>query len=136
MSKPIITVFGATGSQGGSVVQALLSAGNFSVRATTRNVDSPKAQALKDAGCEVVKASYGDVASLEQALDGAHGAWFITSFWDSGIGTVEAEVTDGRSVAEAAKKCNVKHLVYSTLESPATTFGDSFPTFDAKIGVE
>ena len=27
-------------------------------------------------------------------------------------------------------------MIYSTLESPATIFGDSFPTFDAKIGVE
>ena len=69
-------------------------------------------------------------------MTGAYGAWFITSFWDSGVGTVEAEVADGQRVAEAAKACGVQHLVYSTLESPATTFGDSFPTFDAKIGVE
>ena len=83
-----------------------------------------------------MQASYGDTASLDAALEGAYGAWFITSFWDSGIGTVEAEVQDGRNVAEAAKRNNIQHLIYSTLESPATTFGDSFPTFDAKIGVE
>ena len=134
--KPIITVFGATGSQGGSVAQALLKGGKYAVRATTRNVDSPKAQALKDAGFQVVQASYSDSASLEQAMEGAYGAWFITSFWDSGVGTVEAEVADGRRVAQAAKKAKIQHLMYSTLESPATTFGDSFPTFDAKIGVE
>ena len=36
MERKIITVFGATGQQGGSVVEALLTNSEYSVRAVTR----------------------------------------------------------------------------------------------------
>ncbi len=134
--KKIITVFGSTGTQGGSTVRALLRRGEFDVRAVTRDPASAKAQALAELGCEVVLAHYNEPDSLSAAMEGAHGAWFITSFWDSGEGTVEAEVQLGRNVAEAASRTNVEHLVYSTLESPAASVGQHFPTFDAKVGVE
>lgn len=39
-SKKIIAVFGATGTQGGSVVRDLIKDGEFAVRAITRNPDS------------------------------------------------------------------------------------------------
>lgn len=136
MSAKIIVVFGAAGSQGGSVVEALLGRSGIRVRASTRDASSDKARDLAARGCKVVEASYRDRTSLERALEGAYGAWFITSFWDSGVGTVEAEAELGRNVALAAKSQRVQHLIYSTLESPATQCGLSFPTFDAKVGVE
>lgn len=46
----VITVFGATGGQGGGVVDALLTDPAFKVRAVTRNVNSDKAQKLKARG--------------------------------------------------------------------------------------
>jgi len=56
--KKIITVFGATGAQGGSVVKALLTdpktKAEWHVRAVTRDVTKPSAQALKDLGAEPV----------------------------------------------------------------------------------
>jgi len=134
--KQIITVFGATGAQGGSVCRALLANGRFTVRAATRQLDSPKAKELEAAGAVLVQASYNDRVSLSKALEGAYGTWFITSFWDSGKGTVPAEVELGRNVAQAAKENDVRHIVYSTLESPAAISGEHFPTFDAKVGVE
>lgn len=136
MPGNIITVFGARGSQGQSVVEALLRRKELRVRASTRNASSPQSKLLANAGCEVVEASYDNLDSLRRALQGAYGLWFITSFWDSRKGTVEAEVALGRNVAAAAKEAGIKHLVYSTLESPATASGLSFPVFDAKIGVE
>jgi uncharacterized protein YbjT (DUF2867 family) len=57
MSKQIVVVFGATGKQGGSVVESLLSgnaASNFHVRAITRDVTKTSAKALASKGAEVV----------------------------------------------------------------------------------
>jgi len=55
----LVTVFGATGNQGGSVVRAILShpqlSKTFKVRAITRDVNKPDAVKLKEQGCEVVK---------------------------------------------------------------------------------
>lgn len=57
MSK-IITVFGATGNQGGSVVEAILAdpalSKEFKIRGITRDVNKPKAKALAAKGVELV----------------------------------------------------------------------------------
>ena len=65
---PILTVVGATGAQGGSVVDAALKAGVYKVRAITRNTSSEKAKALAARGVEVVKADLNDLASLVGAF--------------------------------------------------------------------
>ena len=56
--KKIIVVFGATGIQGGSVIKSLLIdpvlAAKFAVRAVTRDISKPAAQALLSLGAEVV----------------------------------------------------------------------------------
>jgi uncharacterized protein YbjT (DUF2867 family) len=60
-AKKIVAVFGATGTQGGSVVKAILSdpktADAYSIRAITRDPSKPAAQKLSAAGCEVVTVS-------------------------------------------------------------------------------
>ena len=43
-NKSVITVLGASGAQGGSVVKFLLADGTYRVRAVTRNTDSLKAK--------------------------------------------------------------------------------------------
>jgi NAD(P)-dependent dehydrogenase (short-subunit alcohol dehydrogenase family) len=57
--KRIIAITGATGAQGGGLARAILAdpTDGFVVRAVTRNVDSEKAQALAQAGAEVVAAN-------------------------------------------------------------------------------
>ncbi|KAG6218211.1 hypothetical protein E4U09_004686 [Claviceps aff. purpurea] len=58
MSK-ILTVFGATGIQGGSVIRAILAdkalSREFTIRGITRDVNKPAAQALAAKGVQVVK---------------------------------------------------------------------------------
>jgi uncharacterized protein YbjT (DUF2867 family) len=50
---PLITVVGASGKQGGSVVDSLASSGRYRVRALTRRLDTALAQQWRDAGVEV-----------------------------------------------------------------------------------
>jgi len=112
--KKIIAVMGATGLQGGAVVNALLSTDEFSIRAITRNPDSDKAQALVTKGCEVVKADADDVSSMVTAFSGAYGAFLVTNFWADMSMTHEIETTD--KLRQAVSEAQVEHVVLSTLE--------------------
>lgn len=58
----LITVFGATGNQGGSVVRAILNHPQLSkvwkIRGVTRSPDKPDAQAMVKKGVEMVAVCY------------------------------------------------------------------------------
>ncbi|NEM99051.1 NmrA/HSCARG family protein [Pontibacter burrus] len=114
--KKIITVFGATGAQGGGVARAILqdSDSAFAVRAVTRKPDSDKAKALAAMGAEVVTADIDDKESMKQALKGAYGAYFVTFFWAHF--SPEKEYAEAKSMAEAAKEAGLQHVIWSTLE--------------------
>jgi uncharacterized protein YbjT (DUF2867 family) len=62
MSK-VLTVFGATGNQGGSVIKAVLGNAQLSktykIRAVTRDVSKPASVALKEKDIEVVSVRLG-----------------------------------------------------------------------------
>ena len=68
MSKTI-AVIGATGVQGGGVIQELLKEGSWKIRAITRNPESDKAKALASQGVDVVTANLDDTGSLIKAFD-------------------------------------------------------------------
>lgn len=148
MAKKIITVFGATGAQGGGLVRAILNDkdGEFAVRAVTRNPDSDTAKALAAQGAEVVKADLDDPASVEQAFKGAYGAFCLTNFWEHF--SPQKETAQGKTLAEAAKAAGVQHAIWSTFEDtrdyiPLTddrmpTLQDNYkvPHFDAKADAD
>ena len=115
-SKKIITVFGATGAQGGGLVRAILEDKNseFTARAVTRDINSDKAQELARLGAEVVAADIDDPQSVEKALEGSYGAYFVTFFWAHF--SVEKEQAEAAIFANAAKKAGLKHAIWSTLE--------------------
>ena len=114
--KKVITVFGATGAQGGGVARAILAdkGSEFAVRAVTRDPSSDKAKELQQLGAEVVTADIDDPQSLRQALDGAYGAYFVTFFWAHFF--PEKELEEARQMAEAAKGAGLQHVIWSTLE--------------------
>ena len=99
--KKLITVVGATGAQGGATARALLRDETFAVRAVTRDPNSEAAQALAEAGAEIVRADIDDEASLVAALDGAYGAFFVTFFWAHF--SPEVEQAQAERMARAAK---------------------------------
>src|ERR1051326_5691747 len=116
MADKIIAVVGATGSQGGGLVRAILadSNGGFKARAITRDPSKETAAALKSQGAEVVQANLDDVESLKKAFAGAHGVYGVTNFWEHFSG--EKEKAQAKNIAEAAKAAGVKHVIWSTLE--------------------
>lgn len=115
-SKKIITVFGATGAQGGGLARAILHDKNsdFAVRAVSRDPNSDKAKALAALGAEVVAADVDDPQSVRQALEGAYGAFFVTFFWAHF--SPEKEIEEARQFAAAAKDTGLQHAIWSTLE--------------------
>jgi uncharacterized protein YbjT (DUF2867 family) len=116
MAGKIIAVAGATGAQGGGVVRAIMAdkSGGFTARALTRDPKSDKAKALADLGAEVVQADLHDAASVRRAFDGAYGAYCVTFFWAHM--SPDTELTEARSMAEAAKSARLQHVIWSTLE--------------------
>lgn len=72
----LVTVFGATGLQGGSVVKSLIANKNreFAVRGITRNPESEKSKALIALGVEMVKADGGNLDEIREAF---HGSWAV-----------------------------------------------------------
>lgn len=114
--KKIIAVVGATGSQGGGLVRAILDDpnGGFAARAITRDVNSDKAKELARLGAEVVAADVDDVASLTRAFTGAYGAYCVTFFWEHF--SPKKEQAQAQAMAEAARQAGAKHVIWSTLE--------------------
>ena len=151
--KKLIAVVGATGSQGGGLVRAILAdpKQEFAVRALTRNPQSDKAKALAAAGAEVVEADLDDETSVRKAFDGAHGAFVVTNYWvertpaeEAARTRAEMELEQAEIAARAAKDAGVAHVIWSTLEDTREHFGDDdrvpslddgrykVPHFDAK----
>jgi uncharacterized protein YbjT (DUF2867 family) len=142
--RKIIAVVGATGAQGGGLVRAIQAdrSGSFAVRAITRKPDSEKAQALRAAGAEVVRADADNPATLGRAFAGAYGAFCVTNFWEHL--SPEREFTQARNMAEAVKAAGVQHVIWSTLEDtrkwvpleddrmPTLMGNYKVPHFDAK----
>ncbi|KAK5165933.1 uncharacterized protein LTR77_008857 [Saxophila tyrrhenica] len=116
-SKKLITVFGATGNQGGSVLDVVLSRPDlqdrYSLRGITRDPESDKSKALNEKGVEMVKADVDDLEAVKAAVKGSYGVFGVTDFWS--IMDKEREIKQGKNIFEASKEAGVKHLVWSAL---------------------
>ncbi|KAJ2997917.1 hypothetical protein NUW58_g495 [Xylaria curta] len=115
--KKIITVFGATGNQGGAVVKQFLNDpqlnNTWAVRGITRNVSKDSAKKLASQGVEVVAADLEDKDSLVKAIAGSDTVFAVTNYWEKLDAKLEEQ--QGRNIADAAKETGVKHLIWSSL---------------------
>ena len=128
---PVILVTGATGNQGGAVVDALLNARTWAVRALTRTPDSPAARALAERGAAIVRGDLDDVESIKSALVGAYGVFSVQNSRTAGrVG----EVRQGKNVIDAAVAAGVEHLIYSSVGGVERVRG--IPHFDTKWEIE
>jgi uncharacterized protein YbjT (DUF2867 family) len=102
----------------------------WQVRALTRNPDTKKARAIAGLGAQVVQADMFDPASLERAFDGVHGVFSVQNHHISGY---DGEVTQGKNVADVAKRTGVRHLVYSSAATGTT--GTGVGSWETKVQV-
>src|SRR5437762_1786984 len=126
----LVLVTGATGKQGGAVVEALLTRGH-QVRALTRNSASPAANRLREQGVEIAVGDFSDSASLLRAATGVDAVFAMGIPFLAGN---EHEVQQGLAIANAARDASVGHLIYSSVASADRHTG--IPHFDSKYPVE
>lgn len=131
MSKQLnFLVIGSTGLQGGSVARQLLDRGHR-VRAFTRDADSSAAKKIESLGAELVVGDTEDRESVMRAAVGVDAVYAMTSFFESGL---EAEVRQGRTIADAIKDADVEHFVYASVGSADQS--TAIPHFDSKYEIE
>ncbi|CAG8083889.1 unnamed protein product [Penicillium salamii] len=141
MSK-LITVFGATGKQGGSVIRTILQdetlSKEFRIRGISRDTSKPAAQALFKQGVELVSADMSSKESLIKAIQGSHSVFLVTTpAW--GVAGSDAELIHGKNVADVAKESGVQHLIFSSLLDVTKESNGRLkhvPHFDQKAHVE
>jgi uncharacterized protein YbjT (DUF2867 family) len=137
----ILAVFGATGQQGGSVVNYVLNdpelSQKYKIRAITRDVNSERAKQLKEK-VEVVQGDVLDQTSLETALNGTYTVFAMTtpSFGPNGL---EDEYNSGKTIADVAVKKGAHYIIFSTLPPVKEISSGKYTKvtpFDAKAKIE
>jgi uncharacterized protein YbjT (DUF2867 family) len=116
MSK-ILTVFGATGNQGGSVVNVVLNhpklSSEYKIRGVTRDTSKPAAQALAQKGVEVVQGDINDKGALRKIIEGSSAVFAVTNYWEKA--SKEYEYNQGKNMADISEEAGVEHFIWSSL---------------------
>ncbi|KAH9213512.1 hypothetical protein DL95DRAFT_164127 [Leptodontidium sp. 2 PMI_412] len=124
MSRALL-ISGATGKQGGAVIDALLArpSANFTILAVTRNSQSQAAKRLI-AKSPMVKLIEGDLNAVPSLFSTAKtvagstpiwGVYSVQASMGKGV-TLDGEVKHGMALIDESIKAGVKHFVYSSVE--------------------
>lgn len=146
-SSKAILVTGATGKQGGSVVDALLERdADFTILAVTRNPESSSAQKLaaKSSKIKLVQGDLKDVPSLFRVAKRAvtQPIWGVYSVQVSeGRGvTHDGEIAQGENLIDESLREGVKFFVYSSVDrggdERSWANATSVPHFQSKYQIE
>lgn len=135
MGKKILAVFGATGLQGSSVIDFVLSSPELSkeyaIRAVSRDATKPAAQVLRTRGVEVVTGDADIPESLPAALENAHTVFIVTlTVYDDQL--AERELRQTKAMADASVKAGAQYLIYSTMVHAKRLHSQAVPAFDSK----
>jgi uncharacterized protein YbjT (DUF2867 family) len=126
----VVLVTGATGKQGGALINELAGKG-WTLRAMTRHPEGEAAQKLRANGVDVVAGDLDAAESLKKALAGAWGVFGIQNTWEAGV---EREEEQGKRLAQLAREAGVQHYVYGSVGSAHRHTG--IPHFENKARVE
>ncbi|KAE8362111.1 nmrA-like family protein [Aspergillus caelatus] len=122
MSRAVL-VTGATGNQGGSVVDALFKANaGLEILALTRKKNSPRAQSLREK-YPTIKLVEGDLSDVPGIFKNAmtvasQGIWgvFLVPVMVPTRSKHDVEEQQSKAVIDAAVQNNVKHFVYTSVD--------------------
>ncbi|KAL1614154.1 hypothetical protein SLS56_012180 [Neofusicoccum ribis] len=148
MSK-VLLITGATGNQGGAVIDALLAqkTDDITILAVTRDAQSASAKrlALKSPQIKLVQGNLDDVPALFTAASEAAspspiwGVYSVQISQGRGV-TLESEVAQGTALVDESIKRNVTHFVYSSVERGGDDASWDAPTpvphFQSKHAIE
>ena len=138
-SKPRLIVTGATGKQGGALIEALLARSSlpFEIYAVTRNKASAGAQALASkSGVHVVEGDFTNAEAIFAQVERPWGLFSVTT--PMGRGGAKTEEAQGKAMTRAALGAKVKHIVYTSVDRGANSDDDptDIPHFASKKNVE
>ncbi|XXG96494.1 hypothetical protein Hte_002777 [Hypoxylon texense] len=117
-AAPLIVVVGATGTQGGSVVDNLAASDKpYRIRGLTRDSTKKQATSLAERGVEVVQCNLtvDNIEGIRKAFEGATYVFIVTNFWEHLDGARER--AEGKAMVDCAKAVGVKLLLISGLVS-------------------
>ena len=135
-TKGPVLVIGATGQQGRTTTGELLRRG-WQVRAFVRDLASPAAAKLRDAGANLIEGDLDEPASVRAAMTGAYGVFMMLTPMSGVHITTEgiaAETRWGTAVVDLAAELSVAHLVYSSLRGAGQNAGVDY--YAAKEAIE
>ncbi|CAN9344061.1 unnamed protein product [Alternaria alternata] len=141
-----VLITGATGKQGGSVVNALLKANSeLQILALTRNAQSASAQRLAQKSPKI-KLITGNLDTIEDVFNSARQAtklpiWGVFSVQVpmGGGQNAQSEERQGKALVDASLKHGVKHFVYSSVDrggSRSDKDPTNIPHFISKHNIE
>ncbi|KAI0138933.1 NAD(P)-binding protein [Hypoxylon sp. NC0597] len=145
MSRAVL-ITGATGKQGGAVVNALLKANaDFEILALTRDSQSASAQRLvqKSPKIKLVTGNLNAVDSIfakakEVTKTPIWGVFSVQTAMGGGA-NVRSEEAQGKALVDASLKNGVKHLVYSSVDRGGAKSDENptdIPHFISKHNIE
>ena len=100
------------------------------VRVLVRNPNAEASKKLLDDGADIATGNLDDEESIYAALEDIDGAFLVTTPF-SGIQT---EINQGKTFVKAAKRRNLKHLVFSSIDGAERK--SKVPHFESKFEIE
>jgi uncharacterized protein YbjT (DUF2867 family) len=125
LRKLLIT--GATGKQGGAVIDALIaSSAPFEILALTRNISSPSAQKLASKpNVTLVQGNSVHPAAIFEAHKPIYGVFLVTTFEP---GKNQMEEAQAHPVIDEAVKNGVEHFVFTSVDRGGAGVSEKSPT--------
>lgn len=128
-SKIKVLVTGATGNQGGAVVNELLKLANVEIYALTRNPNSAPARNLAKRNIKIIQGDLSKLETLNSIEEKFQFLFFVTDFWAG----KEREILFGKNIIESMKnKCDF--FIFSS--TPSSREEGVFSFSDSKYKIE